>query len=186
MRAFVLLTLFIATLILCSCQASLLPFFNAADELAIPDFTGNWLELSEDDSTTVWTITGDSSGYQVTTNLGEGSKEYELHAFKLGEMYFVDIVQDADISQDAFDPDLLLQKHLVARVIMYGDSMQVGILNDEWCSEMIDDEEIKVPFVEMESGYLLTATADQIKPVLIKYGTDVDAFPLSTLYRKTN
>ena len=50
------------------------------------------------------------------------------------------------------------RKHLVGRVIMYGDSMQFGILNDEFCSELIDDEEIKVPFVEMESGYLLTAT----------------------------
>ncbi len=184
MRAFVLFSLIIAILILCACQASLLPFFNAADELAIPDFAGSWIELSEDDSTTVWTIVGDSNGYQVTTNLGEGSKEYELHAFKLGEMYFVDIVQDVVISQDAFNPDLLLQKHLVARVIMFGDSMHVGILNDEFCSEMIDEEEITVPFVEMESGYLLTATPDQMKPVLIKYGTDVDAFPLSTLYRQ--
>ena len=58
--------------------------FYAADEVAIPDFSGSWIEIAEDASTTVWTIVGDSNGYQVTTNLGQGSKEYELHAFSWG------------------------------------------------------------------------------------------------------
>ncbi|MBK7143268.1 MAG: hypothetical protein IPH75_14435 [bacterium] len=184
MRAFSILLFMFALLMVCACQPSLLPFFSTLDEVGIPSMVGSWVEVGDDAPPTVWSIVGDSNGYQVTAIEDSTQKEYEIHAFKLGDLYFLDIVQEMTWSQDALNGDLFLQQHLVARVIPFADSMQIGILNSEWCAEMIDEEEIRVPFVVMESGYLLTASAEQIRPMLIKYGDDPDAFPLVTMYRQ--
>jgi hypothetical protein len=74
----------------------------------------------------------------------------------------------------------------LARLILTGDTLHVGIFNDEWFVQMIDDDAFKVPFVEMSSGYLITATAEQMRPVIMKYADDPDAFPMAALVRVGN
>ncbi len=186
MRASTISLALLLALVLCSCQPSLLPFYTTFDEIEIPTIVGEWYEASEDDSSIYYTITGDSNGYQVVYHQGDTIKEYEVHAFVIDKLTFLDVVQVPTYSEDALNNDLFLQEHLVARIIMYPDSMQLGFLNSEWYAEMIDEEEITAPFLVMESGYLITATAEQMRPVLKKYGDDIDAFPPTTLYRLAN
>ncbi len=185
MRASTIPFALLLALILCSCQPSLLPFYTTFDEIEVPQLVGEWYEAADDDSI-VYTITGDSNGYQVVSRQGETVKEYDVHAFTIDQFTFLDVAQIPTYSEDALNGDLFLQEHLVARLVMYGDSMQLGFLNSEWYAEMIDEEEITAPFIVMESGYLITATAEQMRPVLKKYGDDIDAFPPTTLYRLAN
>ena len=98
----------------------------------------------------------------------------------LGDRFLDRLREDHEVE---YDPDLYAQQHLLARLILSGDTLQVGILNDEWFVQMIDDDAIKVPFVEMSSGYLITASAEQMRPVIIKYADDPDAFPIAALVR---
>jgi hypothetical protein len=184
MRAITFLFAATSLLILCGCQPSILPFYSVTDRAGLPSLVGIWEPADGEEET--WTITGDSTGYDVIHKTPERLKEYDLHVFKLREKYFADIVQKINYSRYALDPDLYLQQHLLARVVIEGDSLRVGIFNDEWFVAMIDDEAIKLPFVEMETGYLLTATPEQMRPVLIKYADDPDAFPMSTMLRVGN
>lgn len=181
MRAVIFFFATVLLLALCECQPSIQPYYSVTDKADLPTLVGIWEPADGEEE--IWTITGDSTGYDVIHKTHERLKEYELHVFKLNEKYFADIVQKINYSREALDPDLYLQQHLLARVVIDGDSMQVGIFNDEWCVQMIDDEELKLPFVEMATGYLLTATPEQMRPVLIKYADDPDAFPMSTMLR---
>ncbi|MCM2272930.1 MAG: hypothetical protein NDJ18_10315 [candidate division Zixibacteria bacterium] len=180
MRAAIFLTT-VLTAALGGCQPSILPYYSITDVTSLSGLVGIWEPADGEEET--WAITGDSSRYNIIHKTPERIKEFEMRLFKLNGKYFGDIVQPIKYSQDAFDPDLYAQQHLLARLILSGDTLQVGILNDEWFVQMIDDEAITVPFVEMSSGYLITATADQMRPVILKYADDPDAFPIAALVR---
>lgn len=169
---------------LSGCQPSILPYYSITDVASLPGLVGIWEPADGEDES--WAITGDSSRYDIIHKTPERIKEFDLRLFKLNGKYFGDIVQTIKYSEDVFDPDLYAQEHLLARLILAGDTLQVGIMNDEWFVQMIDDEAIRVPFVEMSTGYLITAAPEQMRPVIIKYADDPDAFPMAALLRVGN
>jgi hypothetical protein len=184
-----------------SCIPSLYPLYREKDLLHNDQLVGRFGDPEDDDyywefrllsEGTDQGLDGDwqsfQSGYTYRLTVMEDSviEEFATHLIKLGEDYYIDFFP----VNYTIEPDMLemsmAPSHIFAKAEIESDWLLLHFFDPEWLVELIDDNKIKISYLDMGERYLLTAKTEDLQKFILKYANDSTTFmEVDTLLRQT-
>jgi hypothetical protein len=172
---------------------SMHPFFDESDVVYKPGLIGTWI----DNDSAKWVISQftfpkklfepDSLDNSYLVEFYESTEypsKFNAHLFKVGGFWFFDFFPiEADSDQELYVYHFI-PAHSVARIRFDSDrSMSISWFGEDWLQNLFEENRIKISH-EMVRGdetgygtqYIPTASTDELKKFLSKYGNDPDVF----------
>ena len=185
-KQFWIATIALAVLLQGCIVKSLHPFYATTDLVYKKELINTWL----DQDGNRWNISGvkdQPQAYEMTFTKDGRSATFLAHLFRLENNFFLDfrpLASDGSVN-DLFEMHLL-PSHSVAKVENLTDStVEIKWFNEEWLHKLFSQNRIKIShevILEENSGkdedktYVLTASTEELRKFLIKYGDDQSAF----------
>lgn len=180
---------------------SFYPLYTDADLFENDLLTGEWIDPDED---TEWVFKHphigkkengiiDKKSYKLeltTKNDGKTRKsEFSVHVVKLGGQYFLDFYLEEYPGDDFIDLSSfhLVPVHTFAKLTITGEGLQINWFDQEWLSDLINENRIRIHHEKNEDYILLTAKPDELQKFVTKYADSEEAFENgldATLIRK--
>jgi hypothetical protein len=165
---------------------SLHPFYAKTDLIYKKDLINTW----QDQDGNKWRISRvdeQPQAYEMTFTAENKTATFLAHLFELGGNTFLDF---RPLASDGSANDLfemhLLPSHSVAKVTrLSNEAVEIKWFNEEWLHKLFSQNRIKIShevIMEENSGkdedktYVLTASTEELRKFLIKYGNDESAF----------
>ncbi|MBP1596596.1 MAG: hypothetical protein H6Q05_1973 [Acidobacteria bacterium] len=168
---------------------SLYPLWDKAHAVDMPGLAGTWIMPDENEKVIIQDA--EDIGYLVEYIAREKSKtvssSYRMHAVKLGKTFFFDFEpEERGLRQwseaEAFLP--IVRAHFVVRAELTGDTLKLGILDDERFVKKVRKEGIQIPYAELHGDeYVLTAETAAIQNFLLQYGDDPALWEMNEFQR---
>lgn len=192
-KQFLILALTLAALLQGCIVKSLHPFYASTDLVYKKELINTWI----DEDGNKWTIhpvdVANTSGvaepraYEMTCTKEGKSAAFLAHLFELEGNLFLDF---RPLASDGSTVELfemhLLPSHSVAKVAkLTDDVVEIIWFNEKWLNRLFSQNRIKIShevIVEENSGndedrtYVLTASTEELRKFLVKYGNDESAF----------
>jgi hypothetical protein len=195
-KLFIIIALF-SILSLSGCIVKALHPFYMDDDVIFDDiFLGQWF----DQDSSHWEIfqykgskgflKGDTlyPAYRVRFSEGELRDEFIVHMFSLNNITYLDFYPVMDSDKDK-NTDLysyhILPTHTLARFYKESDSLiYVKWFNEDWLKTLFEQRRIKIAHEKIDQGmndksYVLTASTEELRKFVLKYGNDPKAFKSS-------
>ena len=71
----------------------------------------------------------------------------------------------------------MLRTHLISKMSLDGDSLQIASLESDWLKKMIESGKLKIAHVVHDGDILLTASTEELQELALRYAEDNGAFP---------
>lgn len=192
-KQFWLLTLALAVVLQGCIVKSLHPFYASSDLVYKKELINTWV----DEEGNKWTIhpvnvvksggVAEPRAYEMTCTKDGRSATFLAHLFELEGNLFLDF---RPLASDGSAVEIfemhLLPSHSVAKVAkLSDDEVQIIWFNEKWLHNLFSQNRIKIShevIFEENSGndedktYVLTASTEELRKFLIKYGNDKSAF----------
>ena len=165
---------------------SLHPFYATTDVVYKKDLINTWLD-QDGNRWIISQVKEEPMAYEMTVAKDGKSAVFLTHLFQLEGSLFLDfrpLASDGSVN-DLFEMHLL-PSHSVAKVVKLNDEVvEIKWFNEEWLHKLFSQNRIKIShevIVEDYSGkdedksYVLTASTEELRKFLIKYGNDDSAF----------
>jgi hypothetical protein len=185
-KQFLLLVLTLAALLQGCIVKSLHPFYLQTDVIYKKELINTWLD-QDGHKWSISQVKDEPNAYEMTFTKDDRSATFLAHLFKLQDNLFLDfrpLASDGSVN-DLFEMHLL-PSHSVAKVVKLNDEIvEIKWFNEEWLHKLFSQNRIKISheiIVEENSGkdedktYVLTASTEELRKFLIKYGNDQSAF----------
>jgi hypothetical protein len=148
----------------CTSVLSLSPAVTDSDALKDPALDGQWVDEHGIDLYSV-RQTGETLYEIIYTAKGESPEEFEGRLFQAGDARLLDLVQ-----KDERLFSFMVPAHFFVRIWVDGASLRMAFVDSEWFRDQTSREQVATSPVS--DGVLLTAPADQVRRLLLKYGGD--------------
>jgi hypothetical protein len=189
----IILTVMLAVLLSGCLVKSLHPFYNESDVIYKQELTGTWL----DEDSARWVISrfsftqglfkGDSLDNSYFVELYEDSlvpSKFNVHLFSLDGLLYLDFLPVRDDSGKELYDIHLVPAHTLARVNFDdNDRMTISWFNEDWLNRLFEENRLKISHEVINSSaegygtqYVLTASTDELKKFIVKYGNDPNVF----------
>lgn len=182
----VIITFFIV--FLGGCVSSLHPLYSSDTLTFRTEMLGNWVQA---DGQGQWIFVKndkpDDLYYTlIFTQYDLKSKEqtqnhYIVHLVKLGNYYFLDFElalsdeEEEKLIGNLFSPVLIT--HKFAKIDISKEKLKVYMFDDEWISDLFDQQKIRMKHEKLENGsILLTASTNELQKFVKKYAAEKKAF----------
>lgn len=165
---------------------SLQPLYTGKDLTFDTRLLGSW---GEADSKETWTLakSGDNA-YELSWAGDKGQTEtVEARLVRLGEMRFLDLYpRDVDES-------FSIKAHVVVKVQIRDEKLQVALLNPDWLKDALDRKAVQIAhvnlpdtglFVGPTQAVIVTASTKELQDFVKAYANDEKAFPVTEMRRK--
>jgi hypothetical protein len=153
----------------CAPAVSIHPLYTAQELAANLPVEGNWVEESGE----VWRVTKADDGYDVTVlHAGESpsAEAYNVHFFALNGLNYADATSKSD-------PGLGVSGHVLVKISLQGDRMQVALLDDAWVKKMVQAGLApKYETSESNGQVILTASTSELQEFLLLHAGDPGAW----------
>lgn len=191
-KAIVLIGLMAALLSGCLVK-SLHSFYAESDVIYKPEFNGSWM----DDDSTRWVISqysfkkgfmkGDSLDNSYLVEMYEDSarpSRFNVHLFSVNGILYLDFLPLKDDREQDFYDIHLVPAHSLARVRFDSNNrMTISWFSEDWLQKLFEENRVKISHEVVyadQTGYgtqyTLTASTDELKKFLVKYGDDPNVF----------
>lgn len=165
---------------------SVYPFFREDDVVYRESFEGTWV----DGENIRWRIhrnTFKPNSYELHCTKNGRDASLLGHLFSLNGNLYLDVVPLQDNTEELLVFDLhMVPTHSIARVDQKNsDEIEIRWFNEEWLREMFSQNKIRIPHEmimdanpksEDDGMYLLTASTEEVRKFIIKYGDTEKAF----------
>lgn len=175
-------------LILGSCISSIHPIYHPEDLLQLKEVVGDW-QIDDD----IWSFEfyeeGSFKGYQLTHREGDDkTSTFYAGLVKLGDHYFFDFYpMEADLAEgtSSLVNNHLVTTHTFMKVRWTKDQLFISQFEYDFLKEVLSKNQLRIkhevlnsPTKGMRSSgdFLLTASTDDLKKFLTKYGGVEKAF----------
>jgi hypothetical protein len=165
---------------------SLHPFYTKTDLVYKKELINTWLD-QDGNKWTINPVKEQPMAYEMTFTKDNKSATFLAHLFELEGNLFLDfrpLASDGSVNE-LFEMHLL-PSHSVAKVAKLNDEVvEIKWFNEEWLHKLFSQNRIKIShevIIEENSGkdedktYVLTASTEELRKFLIKYGKDESAF----------
>jgi hypothetical protein len=187
MKKLIFFLLLIGTVLVQSCIVkSLHPFYLEDDVVMDTKLSGSWVDADG----RKWNIQSSKEvpkAYEMSFTKDGQSGTFLVHLFKLEGSLFLDFspfVIDCN-GYNLFNFHLL-PSHSVAKIIKkHDDQITIRWFNEEWLNKLFTQNRIKISHEELvdensgndeDKTYVLTASTQELRKFLIKYGNDNTVF----------
>jgi hypothetical protein len=150
---------------------SLSPIFNENDLVFDPTLLGIW-KNTEQDEVLIFQRLGEKRYYvQRYENEGDSSA-YNVQLGRIGGYWFID-----SYAIQIDDDYHMLSTHLIWRIWFNDDTLRISSLEMDWLEEMIENDDIVIPYTQQYGDIILTASPTELQEFVIRYAEDSGAFP---------
>lgn len=194
-KQFLVLAVLLAVLVQSCIVKSLHPFFSEIDVVFKNELLNTWTD-QDGNKWKISPVKEKPNAYQMTFNKDGKQAVFMVHLFNLEGNLFLDFLPLASDSEeiDLFNMHLL-PSHSVAKVEKMTDqTVVITWFNEEWLRDLFDHNKIKIaheaiadekPKDKDDRYYILTASTEELRKFLIKYGNDEKAFTGDNTVRLT-
>lgn len=185
-KQFWLVSITLAVLLQSCIVKSLHPFYASTDVVYKKELVNTWVD-QDGNRWNISQVKEKPQAYEMTFTKDEKSATFLVHLFQLQDNLFLDfrpLASDGSVN-DLFEMHLL-PSHSVAKVARITDSVvEIKWFNEEWLHKLFSQNRIKIShevITEENSGkdedktYVLTASTEELRKFLMKYGNDESAF----------
>lgn len=159
-------------LVCVGCPArSLSPLFEDKDARLCPTLNGTWLIDAKDQTYNFQPM--DDKRY-LATIVGEqhDTIRYIVIAGQLGGRWFLD-----SYPKDSYDDHHVLLTHIIHRITVVGDTLEMASLESDWLKKMIDAKKLSIGHARNDGEIVLTAPTKELQKFFTRFANDRDAFP---------
>lgn len=162
----------------CGPAASLHPLYTDDVLVLVPGLAGKWRAPDAEEALSFEEKEG--KWYESVFTEPERSSRMTIHAVRLGEYTFLDLVLADDCGSVP-----VISPHLFCRIAVSGDSLQLAYLDEEWLRTMVREGDVHIAHEDLDGQIVLTAKTRDLQRFVLQYAADALAFPDSqTLYRQ--
>jgi hypothetical protein len=194
MKAKAIVLIGLLAVILSGCLVkSLHSFFNESDVVYKPELNGTWI----DDDSARWVITQftfskklfepDSLDNSYLVELYENSERpsrFNVHLFMVDGLWYLDFFPIKEDSDQEYFIYHFVPAHSLARIRFdNNNSISISWFGEDWLQKLFEENRVKISHEVVrgdETGYgtqyILTASTDELKKFLAKYGDDPNVF----------
>lgn len=172
----------------CEPIASFFPLYKADDKAFETELLGTWkLEKPDpsnpDDKNTRWTFAKSEAENFYDFKWGaveaEGGFLAKARLVRIGPNLFADFEGDTDNkameSKDAMMPFPVMPVHMMGRVWLRKDSLEIHFLKDDWVKEQIKAGSFSLSHLGEGGDLILTAGTDELRKFMQEHAEDEDA-----------
>ncbi len=165
---------------------SLHPFYLNNDLVFKSELVNTWSD-QDGNRWKISRVTNDAHAYEMIFTKDGMDASFLAYLFQLDGNFFLDLrplASDGSVN-DLFEMHLL-PTHSVAKVSkLDAETVEIKWFNEEWLHKLFSQNRIKIShevIVDENSGkdedksYVLTASTEELRKFLIKYGNDESAF----------
>jgi len=190
-RKFVSLAVILSLAILlngCGPIESFFPLYKADDKVFETGLLGTWkVEKPDpndpDDKNTRWTFakSGDETFYDFKwgTVGGKGGFLAKARLARIGSSLFADFEGDTDNkamdSKDTMMPFPVIPVHMMGRVWLGRDSLEIHFLKDDWVKDRIKAGSLSLSHLGENGDLILTASTDELRKFMQEHAEDEEA-----------
>jgi hypothetical protein len=185
-KQILVLVILVAVLVQGCIVKSLHPFYIESDLVYKKELVNTWVD-QDGHKWKIDPVQEQRKAYQMTFTEDGKEATFLTHLFELEGNLFLDfrpLASDGSVN-DLFEMHLL-PSHSVAKVVKMNDEVVViKWFNEEWLTKLFKQNRIKIShevIIDENSGkdedksYVLTASTEELRKFLIKYGNDPAAF----------
>ncbi|MFZ0820933.1 MAG: hypothetical protein WAM91_12750 [Candidatus Acidiferrales bacterium] len=196
MRKYLLLSLVGLCLFFAGCgdTVSLFPLYSSNVLVNDDTLVGRWEDVDEsgkpEKSPSLFEFTKNDDGYllvvQDKTKDEADTIVIQLHLLRLGDKMFVDFgtPKDSDLKLKR-SPYPSINVHTFGRIWIEKDSMRLELLgSDDNLKSAEVTGKVKLPYVNAESGLVITATTEQLQAFAREHADDTSLFSDETKLRR--
>lgn len=183
----------VATMLSGCLVKSLHSFYDESDVVYKPELNGTWI----DDDSARWVISRftiprelfkpDSLDNSYLVELYENSappSKFNVHLFTVDGLWYLDFMPIKVDSDQEFLSYHYVPAHSLARIgFDNNNSLSISWFSEDWLQKLFEENRVKISHEVVrgdETGYgtqyILTASTDELKKFLAKYGNDPDVF----------
>jgi len=172
----------------CGPIASFFPLYKADDKAFETGLLGTWkLEKPDpnnpDDKSTRWTFAKSDAENFYDFKWGavgeKGGWLAKARLVRIGSSLFADFEGDTDNkvwdSKDALLPFPVMQLHMMGRVWLGKDSLEIHFLKDDWVREQIKAGSFPLSHLGENGDLILTARTDELRKFMQEHAEDEGA-----------
>jgi hypothetical protein len=147
------------------------PIFDDTFARLCSTLSGTWLIDSKDQTYNFQPM--DDKRY-LATIVGEkhDTIQYVVIAGQLGGQWFLD-----SYPKDSYDDHHVLLTHIIHRITIVGDTLEMASLESDWLKKMIDAKKISIGHARNDGEIILTASTAELQKFFRRFAKDRDAFP---------
>jgi len=172
----------------CGPIASFFPLYKADDKAFETGLLGTWKPekpdpSNPDDKDTRWTFTKseDENFYDFKWGAvgGKGGFLAKARLVRIGSGLFADFEGDTGNkvvdSKDTLMPFPVISVHMLGRVWLGKDSLEIHFLKDDWVKERIKAGSFPLAHLGESGDLILTASTDDLRKFMLECAEDKDA-----------
>lgn len=177
-------------LFLSGCIPSIHKLYHEKDLLFKSELLGNW---EDDNSDWIFEANAEQNGYMLTyiedrtifADSGTRS-EFDVHLVKLGGSYFIDLYPgDNDHLELGFLLTVtLFPVHIFAKVEFLDQKVLIRFFDPGWLEDLLEEGRIQIAHEDIEDGFVLSASTDELQKFVTKYANTDEAFLDAEVLRK--
>ncbi|MFZ0978687.1 MAG: hypothetical protein WAN23_04715 [Candidatus Acidiferrales bacterium] len=158
------------------------PWYTDKDVVFEPALLGSWFDPTEKDTQAAFIFEkGGPNSYKVTfVNFSETQHldlVFDAHLMGLDGKLFIDAVQkSAKVRGEDVDIGIVVPGHLVGRISIQGDVLQMKLLDDDWVKKGIEAGTISIEHENVDGVPVLTASTPELQKFLLAHADDDQAF----------
>jgi hypothetical protein len=198
------LTSILATLALalllngCGPTDSIFPLYKPEDTAFDDRLLGSWqlvvtdADASDSDKDARWVFSHPEAGqfydFKAGTVGAKGGLVAKARLVRLGNNLFIDFEGDSQKLDDPPNPDAvmpypMITTHMMGRIELENDSLQIHLLGDNWVKKQVKAGTFSLACLDMGGGEILTAQPDDLRKFMQAHADDYGA--LSEEFRFT-
>lgn len=188
-----------AFFIIQGCIPSLHPIYTADKLVEVHELSGLWTAENDGNYEVTYKNTegqaeawqfnyqGDKS-YQLVHTDNKGRKAaFEVHVIKLGKYYFMDFYpsdsyeETSPVVADVYKMNDMQEIHLLpvhtfARMEITPTELKISMFDPDFLKKLLENRQIRIKHEETESGFVLTASPEELQKFAEKYADEKAAF----------
>jgi hypothetical protein len=169
MKALGLVLVVLIAAALSGCSVSLQPFYTTSSILDDRSIEGRWT-----DGETVWQVTRTDSGrFDIAACDDDGVCKPDTVGvlFRTAGVTFLDFQEKSESSFSS-----TIRPHGLFQVQMDGASLDLTMLDGERVGKLAQQKRLDTDFAELESGFLLTASPENLQSFVVRHLSDPEVF----------
>lgn len=185
------------------CIPSLHPIYTADKLVEIKSLPGIWKKAEDsgndgnykvsfkntDGQPETWDFRHkEGKSYRLVHEDSDGLKAaFEVHIIRLGAYYFMDFYpteldkeSDPDVAMvykmNSMEANHLLPVHTFAKLEVSATELRISMFDPDFLKNLLERQQIRIKHEKTDSGYVLTASPEDLQKFALKYANNKEAF----------
>ncbi len=111
----------------------------------------------------------------------KGAYVAKARLVRLGNNLFIDFAGESDdeASKDSVIPFPVITTHMIGRVWLEKDTLQLRLLNDDWVKKQAEAGKLSLPHLNVDGDQIITAQTDDLRKFIEAHADDKEALSVN-------